>query len=222
MRRAFVVAILFALGCRNSSGPTAPTTPPPVGAPAPATSPSTAANRPPTASIKDFQPRTVAVAGGTRVGFGAVGSDPDGDALSYGWDFGDGTTDTGEALFHIFYKDGDFTVQLTVRDGRGGSATDNVRVTARRIAGTWNLVNARHVPLTATISQGGGTSTFYGSVSDGSQFTGRLIDPYGIQLDYASVTALCIPSGSYSGGVYSNVNELVFPGEGCADFRFVR
>jgi len=46
-----------------------------------------------------------------------MGSDIDGDALTYSWDFGDGTAGTGEMVYHRFLKDGSYDVVLTVSDG---------------------------------------------------------------------------------------------------------
>ncbi|HXH06727.1 MAG TPA: PKD domain-containing protein, partial [Vicinamibacterales bacterium] len=51
---------------------------------------------------------------------GSASSDPDGDALTYEWEFGDGTTATGATAVHTYAAVGSFTVRLTVRDGRGG------------------------------------------------------------------------------------------------------
>ena len=45
-------------------------------------------------------------------------SDPNGDALTYSWDFGDGNTGTGETISHVFTTDGDYIVVLTVSDGQ--------------------------------------------------------------------------------------------------------
>jgi chitodextrinase len=219
-RSAWLAVLFFSLpGCGDKLA-TPTTTAPPASLP-PATTP-TAANRAPSAKISDYQPRTTAVAGGTHVGFGATASDPDGDRLSFSWDFGDGTSDSGEALFHVFYGSGSFDVKLTVTDGRGGVATDTVRVTARRIEGEWLVNNAAHVQLTARLSQGNGSNVFWGTVSDGSLIEGRLIDPYGIVLTYSSATALCIPSGTYEGNVYTSVNTIVFDGPGCRGFSLLR
>ncbi len=210
------------LGCQNASPPSTPSTPaPPVAIATPAPTPQPA-NRPPTATISDWQPRTTVVAGGTRVGFGARGSDPDGDRLRFKWDFDDGTEDTGEALFHVFQETGNFTVRLTVSDGRGGSASDEVKVRARRIEGEWTVVNAKHIPMTATIKQWPNSNFIAGTTTDRSTFEGHLLDPYGIRIEYWSADDRCISSGSYEGSIYSSINEIVFPGNGCKNIRLLR
>ena len=48
---------------------------------------------------------------------GTASSDPDGDTLSYAWDFGDGTAGTGATPTHVYASTGTFTVALTVSDG---------------------------------------------------------------------------------------------------------
>ncbi len=45
--------------------------------------------------------------------------DPDGNPLTYAWDFGDGTTGTGSRVRHAFAKTGVYRVKLTVDDGTG-------------------------------------------------------------------------------------------------------
>lgn len=57
-------------------------------------------------------------------------TDPDGDALAYSWDFGDGTTATGEVVQHTYTQAGSFTVVLTVTDGEGGSDTASISIAA--------------------------------------------------------------------------------------------
>jgi len=56
----------------------------------------------------------------------SASSDPDGDPLSYTWDFGDGTPPaktTFARTTHSYAKIGGYTVKVTVDDGRGGSCT---------------------------------------------------------------------------------------------------
>ena len=66
------------------------------------------------------------------VGLGAVASsDPDVDALTYRWDFGDGTTDEGLWVSHTYARGGRYTATVTVDDGSGtacSSATATVPV----------------------------------------------------------------------------------------------
>ncbi len=60
--------------------------------------------------VKGIEPLTV--------GFSSLGSsDPDGDALTYAWDFGDGTGSTNPNPSKVFTAQGTYTVQLTVSDG---------------------------------------------------------------------------------------------------------
>ena len=58
-------------------------------------------------------------------------SDPDGNALTYRWDFKDGSPiNTSANPSHIFTTAGTYMVQLTVDDGRGGTDTTTARVDA--------------------------------------------------------------------------------------------
>lgn len=54
----------------------------------------------------------------------SASSDPEGNPLTaYEWDFGDGGTTTGQIVTHVFNSVGDFTVILTVTDGKGAVGT---------------------------------------------------------------------------------------------------
>jgi hypothetical protein len=50
--------------------------------------------------------------------------DPDNDPMTVTWDFGDGTTATGETPHHTYKKAGTFMVKVTVKDGSGATASD--------------------------------------------------------------------------------------------------
>jgi glucose/arabinose dehydrogenase/PKD repeat protein len=62
---------------------------------------------------------------------GTTSTDPDGDSLTYDWDFGDGTAHSANSKpTHIFTTAGKRTVKLTVSDSRGGTDTDTIVIDA--------------------------------------------------------------------------------------------
>ncbi|WP_155057478.1 PQQ-dependent sugar dehydrogenase [Streptomyces blattellae] len=66
-----------------------------------------------------------------KVRFSSEGtSDQDGDALTYSWDFGDGSTSTAANPSHTYKKNGTYTATVTAKDagGRTGSASVQVVV----------------------------------------------------------------------------------------------
>ncbi len=63
------------------------------------------------------------------VQFSATGSDPDGDTLTYSWNFGDNGSSLLQNPSHTYTQAGTYTATVTVSDGRGGSATATVAVT---------------------------------------------------------------------------------------------
>jgi len=72
---------------------------------------------------------TIGAPASTVFAFSATGSfDPDGRITSYTWSFGDGKTDAGEKVNHIFFVAGGYQVTLTVTDNDGASRSTSVCV----------------------------------------------------------------------------------------------
>ncbi|HMQ31885.1 MAG TPA: PKD domain-containing protein [Chloroflexaceae bacterium] len=101
---------------------------------------------------------------GAPVTFRAGASDPDGDPISFAWDFGDGHTATGDVVTHTFADNGTYTVRVVASEQpiagnpftRTSEAT--LEVTVENVAPTVTASGA-------TIDEGG-TGTISGTVAD--------------------------------------------------------
>lgn len=71
---------------------------------------------------------------------GSASSDPDGNTLSYNWDFGDGQTGQGAKVTHVYDKSGVYQVRLTVDDNSGTACS-------AAVSGFTANVNAKPVPM---------------------------------------------------------------------------
>lgn len=79
-------------------------------------------NQPPVANPNGPYSGTV----GSPVNFSSAGSyDPDGQIVSYQWDFGDGSTSNKANPSHTYNAAGTYTVKLTVTDDQGATDTKN-------------------------------------------------------------------------------------------------
>jgi pectate lyase len=67
--------------------------------------------------VADAGPDQLALVGEAVIFNGGGSSDPDGDSLTRMWDFGDGTTASGEVVSHAYAAPGTYTVRLTVSAG---------------------------------------------------------------------------------------------------------
>ena len=93
--------------------------------------PITPGNNPPIASFT-YSPESPLV--GAEITFDATSSnDPDGEIISYEWDFGDKTSGTGEVALHSYSSVGDYTVTLTVTDDEGAKGYKSLTITASEI-----------------------------------------------------------------------------------------
>jgi|GEM_PF-1065875 len=77
-----------------------------------------------------------------NVSFSSAGSsDPDGNPLSYLWNFGDNTTSALANPSHTYTANGTYTAILTVFDGQGGQQTKNVTVNVGNRAPTPTIIS---------------------------------------------------------------------------------
>ncbi len=86
--------------------------------------------------VKENLGPAVGVAGGPyrgaaplTVALQADAQDPDGEIVAYAWDLGDGNSSASPSLSHTYRKPGEYTVQLTVTDDGGLTATRSVDIT---------------------------------------------------------------------------------------------
>lgn len=83
-------------------------------------------NRTPSVSLSA---PVVQASAGSELRFTALASDPDGDALSFFWDFGDSEFQgQGPTANHRWATGGEYTVRCEVSDGKGGRASAHVVV----------------------------------------------------------------------------------------------
>ncbi|GGO90610.1 hypothetical protein GCM10011584_22800 [Nocardioides phosphati] len=125
---------------------------------------------------------------GSPVTFDGTGStDADGDALTYAWTFPDGSTATGSSASHTWDTAGGRTVQLTVTDTHGSSASTTVAVSVVNDAPTAAFTRSATVPLTGrsvTFDATGsgdtetpGSLTYAWSVDGAAPVTGPTVAP---------------------------------------------
>ena len=89
---------------------------------------------------------------GSPIAFDAAQShDIDGDALSFAWNFGDGSTGTGATPLHAFPGFGAYTVTLVVTDPFGLSSTVTTQATIGNIAPTASAGPDVTVPVGAPV-----------------------------------------------------------------------
>ncbi|WP_239095526.1 carbohydrate-binding protein [Planotetraspora silvatica] len=97
------------------------------------------------------------------VNFSSAGSsDPEGGALTYSWNFGDGTTSTAANPTKTYTANGTYTPTLTVRDPQGLTGTASLVVSVGNTAPTITL----NTPTNGTLFSFGDTVPYTVTVSD--------------------------------------------------------
>jgi PKD repeat protein len=138
-------------------------------------------NLPPEPKVDADRPAAIA----EPVSFTGQGTrDPDGNILSYDWDFGDGATARGRDVVHAYAKSGIYTARLTVTDDSGlGNAPASIE---RRIvvneppvaaAGPDQHVTASVVSFDASksVDSDGEIATFLWDFGDGQSAAGARV-----------------------------------------------
>ncbi|MDX1963091.1 MAG: PQQ-dependent sugar dehydrogenase [Pirellulales bacterium] len=97
---------------------------------------------------------------------GSGSSDPDGDALTYTWNFGDGTTGTGVTTSHTYNTLGTYNVTLTVNDRPGGTGLSNTSAPQAISVGNNMPVVSINTPAPTFRYTAGSTVSFSGSAVD--------------------------------------------------------
>lgn len=140
MRSVFGVAALFAcliVGCSGGSNSPSKT--------------NGSAPLPPVANAGGPYSGTV----GTAVSFNGSGSsDPQGQALTFAWNFGDNTTGSGASPTHTYSTAGTYTASLTVTNTASLTGTATAKATIAAVA----------VPTLASVAISGATSVAVGQV----------------------------------------------------------
>jgi glucose/arabinose dehydrogenase/PKD repeat protein len=112
------------------------------------------------------------------VAFSSAGSsDPDGDPISFSWNFGDGGTSTAANPQHTYAGNGAYTATLTVTDSTQRTASASVQVTVGNTAPVVTL----HLPQNGQLFSFGDAVPFRISVTDPEDGT---IDCTKVKLSY--------------------------------------
>jgi glucose/arabinose dehydrogenase len=124
-------------------------------------------------SVGNHSPIAVASADRTdglaplTVSFSGQGSsDPDNDALTYSWDFGDGQTGTGSSITHTYSANGQYSVKLTVSDRPDGSGLSNTSTPLIITVGNQHPTPSITLPVVASHYNAGDVIAFAGTATD--------------------------------------------------------
>ena len=118
---------------------------------------------------------STALQGATQITFSVSATDPENDALTYQWNFGDGATSTLPSPSHVYQSAGAFRASVTVSDGRGsvsGETSVTVGSVTGRWAGVWTCVGG-------SCGSGVDVTVVIDAVQNGETITGTSTHRYG-------------------------------------------
>jgi alpha-tubulin suppressor-like RCC1 family protein len=152
---------------------------------------------------------------------GRLSSDPEGNSLTYSWDFGDGTHAVGVTPTHSYKDNGSYSVSLTVNDGQLNSTVATSPVTIANVAPTAaflfpSAVNESYTLAVSAISLSliSGTDPSSADTQAGLRFAFVCSGNFG-QISYATATtanaALC---PAYDGPSTTTAKARVFDKDG--------
>ncbi len=107
---------------------------------------------------------------------GTSSSDPQGEALTYSWSFGDGTTSSSPTGTHTYSTPGNYTAKLTVMDTQGLTGSTTVPV----LAGATKITS-----LKVTVKSPTGTTRTKYRVGDRLNFSAAAVDANNNQIPAA-------------------------------------
>jgi PKD repeat protein len=161
---------------------------------------------------------------------GSASYDEDGQIVSYGWDFGDGTNiegftaalslfvvngDTDEARpSHIYYDAGKYTVTLKVTDDKGATATVQAEVVARPVAAT-----VQFKPYTLYLKSR--DRWVWATVRLPEGFDARQIDDSSVCIVFPDGSRICAYTG-YGRGFFAQLRKRFFRRKSALTVRFNR
>jgi glucose/arabinose dehydrogenase len=160
---------------------------------------------------------------------GSDSSDPDGDPLSYDWDFGDGSPHGSQAdPVHIYQAPGSYTARLTVDDGRGRTARASVAI----IAGNTPPDATISAPASGTTYRDGLPVGLSGSATDpqegelsGSALAWHVIANHGGHLHdvggFAGAEASFTPVDDHDADTYYDVFLTATDSQGLSSMRVI-
>ncbi len=172
-----------------------------------------AANQPPTANAGGPYNGTI----NKSVSFnGSSSSDADGSIKTYSWNFGDGSSGSGEMTTHSYTQTGTYNLTLSVTDDAGDSATDTTKVTigagnqapVARTSGPYSAMIGVAVQFDASSSTDadGSIASYSWSFGDGSMGTGvKPTHSYSSKGTY-NVTLTVTDNDNAMDSVMTNVN----------------